>query len=91
MQILKANNGKSIVTVTLEKNFKCISFYYSDENLWTGVPMGVSFVVGTEYTLDELNEIIIDKLKDLEDIWKYDFLIIYTNMKEKKLYRLVNY
>ncbi len=85
MQILKAERGKSEVVMLLVEHSRCMTFCYMNENFFIGNPIGENYICGTEHSLDELKDFIIEELKNLEHCNQISFLIVYTNLTESEV------
>lgn len=85
MLIVKGENAKSCLANTLMQNTKSICFqYYDAPVVWN------SFIVdNTIYSLDNFIKFIEGILKGVKT--RYDYLIIYTNEKERDLKKLFDW
>lgn len=88
MQILKAERGKSEVISTLINHHDSFTVCYADEPFLTGMPTTDVYLIGTEYSLDEVKNFIISELN--KSCKRFYFLIVYTNLPESKIRDFAN-
>ena len=88
MLIVKGKTQKSLLAEILMDKTKSICFQYYD------VPIAFEsfYVDSTEHSLEEFIECIAEVFKRVNaDRTHYDYLIIYTNEKEKDLKELIEW
>lgn len=87
MLIVKGERSKATLANILMLQTRSICFQYYDAApiVWDSV-----IVDDTKYSLDDLIECIIEVVKE-ETKGLYDYLIVYTNEKEKNLEKLISW